>query len=68
MASLYPRKVLVVDSMSGDGKPASMTKIENSLKFPLEVYRKKGGEKNIVINNNVNENQLTVSKLLTWLD
>ncbi|PXX31188.1 acetylxylan esterase [Arenibacter sp. ARW7G5Y1] len=67
MASLYPRKVLVVDPMSGDGHPASMLNIENSLKFPLEVYKKKGGEKNMVISTNANESQLTISKLLTWL-
>ncbi|MCK0146701.1 acetylxylan esterase [Arenibacter sp. F26102] len=68
MASLYPRKVLIVDPKSGDGKPASKSKIEYSLKFPLEVYKKKGDDNNMVISNNVNENQLIVSKLLTWLE
>jgi hypothetical protein len=51
IAGLCPRKVLVIEPLSGDGMIADEEKVESSMRFPLSVYSEKGvpGNFNLVI-------------------
>ncbi len=38
MAGIYPRKLLIVNPLSGDGTMAAIQKVEKILTFPIDVY------------------------------
>ncbi|MFH0759745.1 MAG: alpha/beta hydrolase family protein [Bacteroidota bacterium] len=42
IAGLCPRKVLVIEPLSGDGLIADEAKVKSSMHFPLKVYSEKG--------------------------
>ncbi|MFO7670089.1 MAG: alpha/beta hydrolase family protein, partial [Bacteroidales bacterium] len=42
IAGLCPRKVLVIEPLSGDGLIADEAKVKSSMRFPLSVYSERG--------------------------
>ena len=38
MAGIYPRKLLIVNPLSGDGTMAAIQKVEQILTVPIDVY------------------------------
>jgi len=67
IARLCPRKVLVIDPLSGDGSVLDEVKARNSMSFPNYVYSENGiaGKLELIYGM---ENQLTLDHLLSWLE
>jgi hypothetical protein len=67
IAGLCPRKVLIVDPLSGDGKILHDEKIEENIKFPSKVYHEKSVPENLNVIN-VEDNRQLLDHILSWLD
>lgn len=66
MSSLCPRKVIIIDPLSGNGLKADKSQAENSLLFPTKVYSAKDVSKNINLISLADE-QTILKPLLSWL-
>jgi hypothetical protein len=66
MAALCPRKVLLIDPLSGDGLIADKAKVNNILNFPSTVYSEEGSSQNLEMINTM-DHELLLKKLLSWL-
>jgi len=67
MAALYPRKVLIVNPLSGNGALADVEWTGKQLDFPLSLYaqKKQRGNFNYICNK---KEQQVFEELLRWLD
>ncbi len=67
MAVLTPRKVLVINPLSGDGLMADNSDTKKCFNFPLEVYSNKNVSGNLEIFNEL-ENNMVLKQLISWLE
>jgi len=66
MAALSPRKVLIVNPLSGNGDPAGDSEILGSLTYPNIVFTQKGAKENFAYSV-VGEGQAVYEQILKWL-
>ncbi|MCK5702430.1 MAG: hypothetical protein KAI29_14800, partial [Cyclobacteriaceae bacterium] len=66
MASLCPRKVIIIDPLSGDGSKVDKAQAENSILFPTKVYSAKDVSQNINLISQANE-PMILDQILSWL-
>lgn len=67
LAYLCPRKVLIMNPLTGEGTMSDQEKSSNNYLFPFKVYSDKGVSDNFKIVNN-SENQAILERLLSWLN
>ena len=67
MASLCPRKLLILNPNSGDGVSLNLTSAQKSMEFPLKVYKHKKVLKNIKVLNNVENSEEVLRKIISYL-
>jgi len=66
MASLCPRKTLIINPLSGNGEKANETKSNQNMLFPLKVYAEKNASKNFGLKSNIDDH-LVFEQVLSWL-
>ena len=66
MASLCPRKSLIINPLSGNGEKANETKSNQSLLFPSRAYSEKNASNNFGLKSNI-EDHLVFEQVLSWL-
>ncbi len=66
IASLCPRKILVVNPTSANGEKADDTKSNQNLVFPFKVYADRNAINKIDLKNNIDDH-LILEQLLSWL-
>jgi len=66
MSSLCPRKLIIIDPLSGDGQKAEELQAKKGILFPTKVYLTKGVPENFNINY-LDEKQTILEPLLSWL-
>ena len=66
VASLCPRKVLILNPLSGNGEKADNTKSRQSMLFPSRLYSEKNASNNFAFKSNI-EDHLVFEEVLTWL-
>jgi Acetyl xylan esterase (AXE1) len=66
IAGLCPRKVIIIDPLTGDGTTPDEEKIRNNYLFPNKVYSEKGVTENFKVVNN-SDNQEISSQIFNWL-
>jgi hypothetical protein len=66
MASLSPRKLLILEPLSGDGSIAGEAKAMNSLDYPVSVFSDNGVSENFNVITRL-DNQKMLEQLLKWL-
>jgi hypothetical protein len=66
MASLSPRKLLILEPLSGDGSIAGEAKAMNNLDYPASVFSDNGVAENFNVITRL-DNQKMQEQLLKWL-
>lgn len=66
IATLCPRKALIINPLSGNGLKADETKSRQSMRFPLKVYSEKNAFNNFGLKSNIDD-QLVLAHVLAWL-
>jgi hypothetical protein len=66
MSSLCPRKLIIIDPLSGDGQKAEELQAKKGILLPTKVYLTKGVPENFNINC-LDEKQTILEPLLSWL-
>lgn len=66
IARLYPRKILIIEPLSGDGLIADEAKAKNNFLFPFSVYSEQGMEGNFELITSM-DNAKVLRHLLLWL-
>ena len=66
MAGLCPRKILVINPISGDGLLVDELKAKNSIHFPIKVYSAKSVSQNINLISQADE-PIILDQILSWL-
>jgi hypothetical protein len=67
IAGLCPRKALIINPLSGNGKKAGEEKAGENYRFPLEVYSEKDAAQNFHLESNMDD-QLVLKQVLSWLN
>ncbi|MDA0196365.1 MAG: acetylxylan esterase [Bacteroidetes bacterium] len=67
IAGLCPRKVFIIDPVTGHGLSASEREVSDFLTFPIEVYSKQGVKENFK-HSMENKNQSTNEKIISWIE
>ena len=66
MAMLCPRKVLIINPVSGDGLLPDESETRNSILFPTNVYSENGVSHNFKLVSRLDE-KMVLEQLLSWL-
>ncbi len=66
IATLCPRKALIINPLSGNGLKADETKSKQTMLFPFKVYSEKNVFNNFGLISNIDD-QLVLEQVLSWL-
>ncbi len=66
MASLSPRKLIILEPLSGDGSIAGEAKVMNSLGYPMSVFSENGVFENFNVITRADDQKM-LEQLLKWL-
>jgi hypothetical protein len=66
VASLCPRKTLILNPLSGNGTKADEVKSRLNMRFPLEVYSGRNVSENFQLESNIDD-PLILEQVLAWL-
>ena len=66
IASLCPRKALIINPLSANGGKADETKSKQNLLFPFKVYSEKNAINNVKLESNIDDH-LILEHVLSWL-